>query len=101
MIWDMDDMGLWSLVIKPAARAAEGMRHVAAFLAFNEHRTPALVVIRRLFLDISFLLCALAVFKMGWKKTGIRRAEIVEALKILGRAVAGQKRPRLMVNRAV
>lgn len=101
LFWDMDDMGLWSLVIKPAARITEGMRHVVAFLAVNEHRTPTLVVVRRLFLDISFLLCALAVFKLGWKKTGIRRAEIVEALRILGRAVAGQKRPRVMINKSV
>jgi hypothetical protein len=101
LVWDLDDMGLWSLLLQPLARLTQGMRHVLAFLAVNEHRSPAWVVIRRLFLDISFLLCALAVFKLGWKKSGIRRAEITEALKILARAVAGKKRPRNMVNRGV
>jgi hypothetical protein len=77
------------------------MRHVTAFLAVNENRTPALVVIRRLFLDISFLLCAITLFKLGWKKSGVRRAEILAALGVLGRAIAGERRPRQMVSRGI
>jgi hypothetical protein len=100
-VWDLDDMGLWSIVLQPISRVVEGMRHVIAFLAVNESRTPTFVIVRRLFLDLSFILCVLAVLKLGWRRSGLRRGEISKALGVLWRAILGERRPRRMIDQAV
>lgn len=100
-IWDLEDMGLWSIVLQPISRVVRGMRHILVFLAVDENRTPTFVVVRRLLLDLSFILCVLAVFKLGWKRTGLRRGEISRALGVLWRAIIGEKKPRRMVDRAI
>ncbi|KAH9894391.1 ACBP-domain-containing protein [Cubamyces lactineus] len=100
--WDIDDMGMWSLVLRPLARIFSLFRQLAAFLASSENRSPAFVVIRRLFLDISFVLCFLAVLKAGWRRSGMRRKEVVNALRGLWKAILGhQGAVRHMVDRAV
>lgn len=87
LVFDLDDMGLWSLILQPLARLLSSVRGVAAFLAVNENRSPTFVVIRRLFLDLSFVLAVLAIAKVGWKRTGLRRKNIYVALGILWKAV--------------
>lgn len=99
--WDIDDMGMWTLVLHPLARVLSVFRRLAEFLAHNQNRSPTLVVVRRLFLDISFLLCCLAMMKAVWRRSGVRRREVIAALKMVWRAVLGQKQPRLLVDRAV
>ncbi|KAH9951822.1 ACBP-domain-containing protein [Amylocystis lapponica] len=99
--WDRDDMGMWSLVLGPLARIAVLVRQLAAFVAHSQHRSPALAVVRRLFLDISFVLCVLALAKVTWRRSGMRRREVLAALAGLWRAVIGHKRPRVLVDRAV
>ncbi len=99
--WDVDDMGMWSFVLHPMARAFRLFRQLMAFLANSEGRSPTFVVVRRLFLDISFVLCFLALFKVGWRRSGVRRKEVVAALHGLWRAIAGHQLPRHMVDRAV
>ncbi|KAI0751487.1 acyl CoA binding protein-domain-containing protein [Daedaleopsis nitida] len=99
--WDVDDMGMWSLVLRPLVRAVRLFRLLMAFVANAEHRSPTFVVVRRLFLDISFVLCFLAVFKLGWRRSGVRRREVSAALRGLWRAIVGQQVPRAMVERGV
>ncbi|KAI0771982.1 ACBP-domain-containing protein [Trametes elegans] len=99
--WDLDDMGMWSLVLRPLARALWLVRELAAFLASSEGRSPTFVVIRRLFLDVSFVLAFLAAVKMAWRRSGVRRREVVAALRGLWRAILGQQGVRHMVDRAV
>ena len=89
LVFDLDDMGLWSLVLQPLARLLSSVRGVAAFLAVNENRSPTFVVIRRLFLDLSFVLAVLAIAKVGWKRTGLRRKKVYAVLGILWKAVIG------------
>lgn len=89
LIFDLDDMGLWSLVLQPLARLLGSVRGIAAFLAMNENRSPTFVVIRRLFLDLSFVLTVLAIAKVGWRRTGLRRKNIYIALGALWKAVIG------------
>lgn len=89
LVFDLDDMGLWSLILQPLARLLTSVRGVAAFLAVNETRSPTFVVIRRLFLDLSFVLAILAIAKVGWKRTGLRRKNIYVALGVLWKAVIG------------
>lgn len=103
LIFDIDDMGLWSLILQPFAKLLVSVRRVAAFLAVNENRSPTFVVIRRLFLDLTFVLAVLAVAKMGWRRTGLRRKEIYVALGVLWGAVTGGRasRVRRMVDQGV
>lgn len=99
--WDPDDMGMWALVLNPLSHVFGMFKQLMNFVTRNERRSPALVVIRRLFLDISFMLCFLAATKLVWKRSGVRRKEVSTALKGLGYAIVGQKRPRVLVDRAV
>ena len=103
LVFDLDDMGLWSLVLQPLAKLLASVRRVAAFLAVNENRSPTFVVIRRLFLDLSFVLAVLAVAKVGWRRTGLRRKEIHIALGVLWGAVTGGRtgRARRMAEQGV
>ena len=102
LIFDLDDMGLWSLVLQPLAKVLASVRGVAAFLAVNENRSPTFVVIRRLFLDLSFVLTVLAVMKVGWRRSGLRRKEIYIALGVLWRLVIGGRTGvRRMVDQGV
>ncbi|RPD66700.1 ACBP-domain-containing protein [Lentinus tigrinus ALCF2SS1-7] len=99
--WDIEDMGMWSLVLQPLARAVRLFRQLMALIANSENRSPTFVIIRRLFLDISFVLCFLAVFKLGWRRSGVRRREVSTALQGLWRAIVGHQAPRHMVERGV
>jgi hypothetical protein len=100
--WDLDDLGMWSLVANPISRGIETLREAATFFARDENRTPTLIIVRRLCLDVSFLLCVLAVIRAIWKKSGVRRREVNAALVVLWRAILGTKKgPRTMVDRGV
>ncbi|EPQ59607.1 ACBP-domain-containing protein, partial [Gloeophyllum trabeum ATCC 11539] len=81
--FNLEDMGMWSLVLRPLARVASRLRQLASFLAHSEGHSPTLMVIRRLFLDISFVLTVTA------------------ALIALWHAVVGRPGPRAMVDRGV
>lgn len=99
--WDLNDMGMWSLVLKPLFRVVALFERLMDFLAHNENRTPTLVVVRRLFLDISFLLIMLALLRAAWRKSGLRRRKVLFALRGLWSAIVGTESPRLLVDRAV
>ena len=94
-------MGLWSYVLKALVRVVARGQQLVSFLADHEHRSPTLIVVRRLFLDLSFILCVLAVIRSLWRKSGVRRGEVALALRVLWRAVAGHKTPRIMVDQGV
>ncbi|KAF8165057.1 ACBP-domain-containing protein [Crassisporium funariophilum] len=99
--WDIDDMGMWSMVLNPLARGVDSLRDLATFFARNENHSPSMIIIRRLCLDVSFLLCVVAVIRAVWKKSGVRRREVRIALIVLWRAVLGTKPPRAMVDQGV
>jgi hypothetical protein len=99
--WDLDDLGMWSLVANPIARGIEALREATTFFARDENRSPTAMIVRRLALDTSFLLCVLAVIRALWKKSGVRRREVNAALLALWRAILGTKKPRVMVDRGV
>jgi len=99
--WDLDDLGMWSLVLNPLSRGLTTLRELATFFAQQENRSPTLIIVRRLCLDVSFLLCVLAVIRALWKKSGVRRREVHAALVVLWRAILGTKRERTMMDRGV
>lgn len=99
--WNVDDMGMWSIILNPLARVTTLFRTLMTFIASNDNHSPTMVVIRRLFLDISFLLFVLAIARMTWRRSGMRRREVLNALGGLWRALLGQRRPRVLVDRAV
>jgi hypothetical protein len=101
-VWDLDDMGMWSLVLSPMTRGIKTLQRATTFLARNESRSPTLIVVRRLFLDISFLLFVLAMVRAIWIRSGVRRREIRFALRVLWRAILGTNRkPRQMADKGV
>jgi len=99
--FNVDDMGMWSILLSPLSRVAGSLRYLLDFLASSETRSPTFIVIRRLFLDISFLLCVLACMRLMWRRTGIRRKEVLAALGGVWRAILGHKKPRMLVDKAV
>jgi acyl-CoA-binding protein len=88
--WDFDEVGLWAIVFKGMARLLASLRQLAVFLSDNEGRSPTFVVVRRLFLDLSFILCTLALVKTVWRRTGVRRREVNAAIRALWWAVVGK-----------
>lgn len=99
--WNPDNMGAWSLVLGPLARLESNFRSFAWFVAEADERSPILVMVRRLFLDLSFLIAVLVTFKSVWRRTRIRRGEVYFALREVWRAITGQKVPRVMAERGV
>jgi hypothetical protein len=92
--WDIDDLGMWSLVLNPLSRGIVRLREVAIFFARNEHRSPSMTIVRRLCLDVSFLLSVITIVRGLWIRSGVRRREVKIALIILWRAIVGSTTPR-------
>ncbi|CAA7260248.1 unnamed protein product [Cyclocybe aegerita] len=99
--WDIDDLGMWSIVLNPLSRGLDRLREFATFFATNENRSPSMTIIRRLCLDVSFLVCVVAVIGAVWRKSGVRRREVKAALVVLWRAIIGSKSQRELTQRGV
>ena len=100
-VWDIDDLGMWSIVLNPLSRGMDRVRELATFFASNQNRSPSMIIIRRLCLDVSFLLCVIGVIGTLWRKSGVRRREVKAALIVLWRAIVGSKQPRLLIDQGV
>ncbi|PPQ92378.1 hypothetical protein CVT25_008728 [Psilocybe cyanescens] len=100
-IWDIDDLGMWSMILNPMSRGLDRLREISVFFASNENRTPSMIIIRRLCLDVSFLLCVVGLIGALWRKSGVRRREVRAALIVLWRAIVGSKQQRLLVDQGV
>jgi hypothetical protein len=98
---DLDEMGLWAIVFKGLARVLRTLRQLAIFLTNTEGRSPTFVVLRRLFLDLSFILCTLALIKMVWRRTVVRRREVSGAIRALWWAIVGKTQARSLADRGV
>lgn len=98
--WDIDDLGLWSFVLNPLSRGLDVLRDLSTFFARNENRSPTSIIVRRLCLDVSFLVCVFAVVRALWRKSGVRRREVRAALVMLWQAILGTK-PRMMIDQGV
>lgn len=92
--WDIDDLGMWSIVLNPLSRGLVRMKELATFFARNEDRSPSMIIVRRLCLDVSFLLTVIMIVGGLWRKSGVRRREVRAALVILWKAIVGSNPPR-------
>jgi hypothetical protein len=99
--WDLNDLGMWSYILKPIYRALSFLYRSAHFFASDESHSPTKMIIRRLCLDLSFLLCVIAILGAFWRKSGVRRREIKIALVVLGRAMTGNRVPGSLSERGV
>jgi hypothetical protein len=99
--WEFDEMGLWAVVFKSLSRMLKSIREFAIFLSNNEGRSPTFVVFRRLFLDISFILCVLTLIKVVWRRTGMRRRAVSAAMRALWWALVGRTPTRDMADRGI
>lgn len=97
-----NNMGAWSLILRPLSRLETNFRAFAAFIVGDsDDKSPILIMVRRLFLDISFLVVVLLLAKSLWRRTRMRRDEVLHALGIFWGALIGRKRTRLLVDKAV
>lgn len=99
--WDLDDMGIWSFVLRPLSRVVGPLKQLLIFFARSENRSPVLTIVRRLCLDISFSLVVLGLLRMTWKKTTTRRREVNAALVLLWAALSGRHEGRPTISRGV
>ncbi|TFK74495.1 ACBP-domain-containing protein [Pluteus cervinus] len=99
--WDIDDMGMWSLVLNPLSTFLDKLKELTTFFARNENRSPSAIVVRRLCLDVSFLVCVVGLVRLIWRRSGVRRREVKHALIVLWRAILGIKPERSMIERGV
>jgi len=99
--WNLDEMGLWAIVFRALARVLVSLREVAIFLSNNEGRSPTFLILRRLFLDLSFILCTLKLIKTVWRRTGVRRRAVSAAIRALWWAIVGKTPPRDMADRGI
>lgn len=100
-VWDPADMGAWSFIIQPLSRLERNFKAFMQFLAHSDDRSPLLMIIRRLFLDLSFLFFVLFIAKSIWRRTRLRRGEVYIALRHVWRALTGNTVPRLTAERGV
>jgi hypothetical protein len=89
---------MWSVVLNPLSRGLEKLRAMSTFFARTENRSPSMIIIRRLCLDVSFFLCVIAIVGAIWRKSGVRRREVKTALVVLWKAVLGVKPHRPHVD---
>ncbi|CUA70228.1 Acyl-CoA-binding domain-containing protein 5 [Xenopus (Silurana) tropicalis] [Rhizoctonia solani] len=97
---DPRSFGAWSVILTPLARSVVNVRHMLQVV----RRNPTMIIIRRLMLDISFLLALLAVIRACWRRFGGRRREIISALGGMWIALVngGQApRERILVDRGI
>lgn len=100
--WDFDDLGMWSLVLNPIQKGIAQLRALSELLVKNENRSPSAIILRRLFLDASFLFCCLLFVRTIWRKSGARRRDVRAALIVLWRAILGtNSRDRNMVDKGI
>jgi len=98
---DPRSFGAWSVVLTPLARSVVSTRRMLEVV----RRNPTLTIVRRLMLDISFLLALVGVLRACWRRFGGRRKEVISALGGLWIAVVngGQvpRRDRILVDRGI
>ncbi|KAF9452413.1 ACBP-domain-containing protein [Macrolepiota fuliginosa MF-IS2] len=100
-IWDLNDLGMWSYVLNPISHVISFLHKLAHFFASGEDRSPTRVIIRRLCLDLSFLMCVLTIIGAVWKRSGMRRREVKAALVVLWRAIVGNRGSTSLPDRSV
>ena len=99
--YTFEEMGMWSLVLNPLSTVVARIQRFMDFLLHNDTRSPALVVVRRLVLDVSFLLCLLATVRLAWRRSNSRRQTLLDILKNIWFIVVGHQVPRTLVDRGV
>ena len=106
-----DHMGLWCVALKPLAKMTRFLARVVAFLISRrdggaggtKFLSPGLAILRRLLLDASFVVLLVYFGRKLWRRSGVRRREVVHALMGVWGAVVGKNVgiSKQMVDRGV
>ncbi|KAJ1308608.1 hypothetical protein OPQ81_004306 [Rhizoctonia solani] len=99
---DPRSFGAWSVILTPLARLVMSARRMLQVV----RRNPTMIIIRRLMLDISFLIALIAVIRACWKRFGGRRHEVISALggmwiALVNGGQAPARRERILVDRGI
>jgi hypothetical protein len=88
--WDPDELGLWALAVRPFMHLYDLVAYILRLVAYpRPDASPTRAVVRRLLLDLSFLVCCAAAIRAGWKRSAVRRRDVRAALGVLWRALMG------------
>ncbi|KAH7103001.1 ACBP-domain-containing protein [Auriculariales sp. MPI-PUGE-AT-0066] len=96
--WDAQRYGAWALMLDPLTRGFRALRKMDD----PRQAGPVLLVLRRLMLDASFVLCLLWGLRMLWRRSGVRAraGQLVNIARWLIYLLVGGERPnRVMVDR--
>jgi hypothetical protein len=99
--YTFEDMGMWSLLLNPLSAVLARVRNFTDFLLYSDNRSPALVIVRRLILDISFALCLLAITRRVWRRGDSRHEAVTHKFRRIWLPLVGQQVPRVLVDRGV
>lgn len=121
--WEPSRMGLWSTILVPATHIVNQIRYVLLFILTHPSTSSSLTsggqsgrgrrrgsgdgsfnvraIIRRLILDSSFVVVLFLALKTAWRASGIRRREVLRALRMVWLALAGGKPKRTLVDKGV
>lgn len=112
--WDPHHMGLWSIVLVPAAHVVNQIKYVLILILSNpspqrgrgsggrrDGGINVRAIARRLILDASFVVAAFMAARAAWRASGIRRREVLRALQLVWVALIGRPPRRMMVDRGV
>ncbi|KAF8305386.1 hypothetical protein DL93DRAFT_356924 [Clavulina sp. PMI_390] len=114
-VWDPKSMGLWSIVFVPATHVLTRIRYVLVLILSSPASQRVLgrggrrpggidvrAIVRRLVLDATFVVVAFHLLKAAWRASGVRRREVVKALRLVWFALVGKPAPRrIMIDRGV
>ena len=101
--FDPSHAGMWSVVLTPVTKLTRFLWRIISFLLYrNPSASSAVLILRRLLLDISFVLCVFLLARRVWRRSGVRRREVFAALQGVWGALVGSNIPqRLMADKAV
>ncbi|KZO94900.1 hypothetical protein CALVIDRAFT_538663 [Calocera viscosa TUFC12733] len=96
--------GMWGIVLSPFTYLISVVQRSIGFILSNEafRRSPVLAIVRRLFLDLSFLLTLAALARYGWRRSGLTKRDVKRlVLHAWATATNRHRHPRALAHAGV
>lgn len=93
--------GMWGVVFSPITYMLSLTQRSIGFVLSNEafRRSPVLAIVRRLFLDLSFLLTLAALARYAWRRSGLTKGDVKRLLLHAWAIAQGRDgRPRALAD---
>ncbi|KZT62148.1 ACBP-domain-containing protein [Calocera cornea HHB12733] len=99
-----ESWGMWGIVLSPFSYALSLLQRSVSFILSNEtfRRSPVLAIVRRLFLDLSFLLTLAALARYAWRRSGLTKRDVKRlVLHAWAIATSRNRQPRALAHAGV